>query len=493
MHKVDCGVIIETHIKKALAKAIYKSVFSNYLLETNYAEHAGGRLWVLWNPITVDVQVLDRGDQFIHCSLLHHATQRKIVVTFVYALNRAVERLGLWNRLKHISNGQLPWLCLGDFNVSLEADEKIGCQVASPKLAKLDRLLVNPIWFSHVPASTVVFLPAGASDHAPIVLTIPGQRTPPRSFKYLNCWALSPDFGSIIAAQWSPGIHGTKTFALFSTLRRLRDSLKKLNHSDFAGITKRVTEAKASFTQCQFLLQSSPLNQLLLAKEKEIASKYIRLKKAKMHFLAQKAKVQHLQLSDTNTRYFYATISARQRRNTIGAIADVIGRLCHGHDQVAEAFVGYYKMLLGSEEQVQSLPADLFTHNTLQSVSHLDNSVTIPEIKAALHSIDRNKSPGMDGYSSGFFVDTWETTGQDFCDAILEFFATGKMPRAANSTLVALIPKKNSPQSVTEFRPISYCTVYYKTASKILANRMREVLGHHWNGTGCFHRREGSI
>ncbi|XP_074315627.1 uncharacterized protein LOC141651831 [Silene latifolia] len=377
----------------------------------------GDELWVLWNPITVDVQVLDRGAQFIHCSLLHHVTQRKIVVTFVYALNRATERLSLWNSLTNISTGQLPWICLGDFNVSLEADEKIGSQVASPKWAKLDRLLVNPIWFSHVPASTVVFLPAGVSDHAPTVLTIPGQRTPPRSFKYLNCWALSPDFGSIIAAQWSPAVYGTKIFALFSKLRRLRDSLKKLHHSDFTGITKRVTEAKARLTQCQFLLQSSPLNQLLLAKEKDTASEYMRLKKAEMHFLAQKAKIQHLQLSDTNTRYFYASISARQRRNTIGSIADITGRLFHGHEQVAEAFVGYYKLLLGSEEQVQPLPADLFAHNTLESVSHLDNPVTISEIKAVLHSIDRNKSPGMDGYTSSFFVDTWETTGQDFCDA----------------------------------------------------------------------------
>ncbi|XP_074302947.1 uncharacterized protein LOC141637288 [Silene latifolia] len=51
------------------------------------------------------------------------------------------------------------------------------------------------------------------------------------------------------------------------------------------------------------------------------------------------------------------------------------------------------------------------------------------------------------------------------------------MPWAANSTCIALIPKNEAPQSVTEFRPISCCTVFYKTVSKILANRMKTVLG----------------
>ncbi|XP_074265385.1 uncharacterized protein LOC141587816 [Silene latifolia] len=337
------------------SKAIYKSVFGNFLLETNYAEHAGGRLWVLWNPTTVDVQVLDRGVQFIHYSLLHHATQRRILVTFVYALNRAIERLSLWNSLNNISTGQLPWICLGDFNVSLEADEKIGCQVHDKEMQEFRDCLAA----CHL------------SDH--------------------------PYTG---AAQWSPAVYSSKTFALFSKLRRLRDSLKKLHHSDFTGITKRVTEAKArkpKSSTCSSVIPTHGTSMLVFLQDKE------------------------------------------------------------------EILLGPLQILQGDFPKAMN--------------SHLDNQVTISEIKAALHSIYRNKSPGMDGYTSGSFVDTWETTGQDFCDVVLEFFATSKMPRAANSTLVALIPKNQSPHSVTEFRPISCCTVYYKTVSKILANIMRGVLG----------------
>lgn len=55
------------------------------------------------------------------------------------------------------------------------------------------------------------------------------------------------------------------------------------------------------------------------------------------------------------------------------------------------------------------------------------------------------------------------------------FFRTTSLPKSWGNTYVALIPKKNKPKVVSDFRPISLCNVCYKITAKILANRLRTV------------------
>ncbi|KAK9666724.1 hypothetical protein RND81_14G206500 [Saponaria officinalis] len=402
---------------------VKRKLFQSYSLVTNLASHPGGRLWVLWNPATVTLRVLHTGAQFLHCSLLHNTTQRSVLVTFVYAFNRASERLDLWDQLRAFSSVILPWICLdhpytgGIFTWHNKQD-------SCPKWAKHDRLLANQSWFLHVP-STVAFIPAGVSDHASILLTVASPAVLHRPFRYLNCWSLSTGFSEIVRSAWQVPVHGGHIFSLFSKLRNLRWSLKSIHVAEFRGLTKRVADAKVRLSECQSLLYDYPVNQLLLAQEKALMQTYKALKNAEMRMLAQKAKVQHLQLSDANTKYFYASIAARKTRNTIGAIDDMHGQLCHGHDKVTSAFMEFYTNLLGSTEEVVSPPTDLFSCNILQHPDHLNADVSVYEIQSALSSIDRNKSPRIDGFSSGFFKDSWATTGQDFVAAVQEFFSEG--------------------------------------------------------------------
>lgn len=48
--------------------------------------------------------------------------------------------------------------------------------------------------------------------------------------------------------------------------------------------------------------------------------------------------------------------------------------------------------------------------------------VTRAEIQKVVFSMNPSKALGPDGLSAGFFQKAWSVVGDEFCEAILEFF-----------------------------------------------------------------------
>jgi hypothetical protein len=59
---------------------------------------------------------------------------------------------------------------------------------------------------------------------------------------------------------------------------------------------------------------------------------------------------------------------------------------------------------------------------------------------------------------------------------VRKFFETGCLPPSVNETTIVLIPKKDEPELLKDFRSISICNVIYKVVSKCMVNRLRPVL-----------------
>lgn len=106
----------------------------------------------------------------------------------------------------------------------------------------------------------------------------------------------------------------------------------------------------------------------------------------------------------------------------------------------------------------------------------ISSSPSRDEIRTTLFSIDGDKAPGPNGYSSKFFKTTWHITGDHFVAAVSKFFTTGHLLKAWNHAIIALTPKTNHSPTVSDFRLISCCSVFYKVVAKILANQLSSVL-----------------
>ena len=98
------------------------------------------------------------------------------------------------------------------------------------------------------------------------------------------------------------------------------------------------------------------------------------------------------------------------------------------------------------------------------------------EISDALFQIGPLKAPGPDGFPARFLQRNWGIIKEDVIRAVQRFFEEGIMPDNVNDTSIVLIPKKNNPEELKDFRPISLCNVLFKVVSKCLVNRLRPLL-----------------
>lgn len=111
-----------------------------------------------------------------------------------------------------------------------------------------------------------------------------------------------------------------------------------------------------------------------------------------------------------------------------------------------------------------------------QARSKLDAYVSLEEVKVALFQIDDNSNPGPDGFGSNFYKVHWEMVKQDIYAVILRIFDSGRSINEANHIFITLVPKKDNPRTISDYRLISYCNVIYKIIANILYNRFKAYM-----------------
>ena len=99
------------------------------------------------------------------------------------------------------------------------------------------------------------------------------------------------------------------------------------------------------------------------------------------------------------------------------------------------------------------------------------------EIFTALSSWCGDKSPSSDGFSMAFWLYCWDVVRAEILGLFREFYFHGTFQRSLNSTFLLFIPKKEGAEDLRDFRPISLVESMYKLLAKVLANRLKSVMG----------------
>ncbi|XP_060969859.1 uncharacterized protein LOC133037066 [Cannabis sativa] len=272
-----------------------------------------------------------------------------------------------------------------------------------------------------------LFLNEGIFDHSLGVLTFhPETSNGKKPFKYFRMWSYYPTYEEKVKEVWTQQVYGTRMYQVVTKLKAMKGVLKEINKQGFSELHVARAKAKEVLAVCQNKLQMEPQNLLLHQEELEARHQFLKVHSDLLSMLQQKAKV-----SWDGTR-------------------------TDQPEQVTDAFLSYYKMLLGSSmenrKKVIRSVVNVGPKVTNQQAEMLMEKYSKEECKAALFAIPGIKAPGPDGYSSYFFQDNWELIGNELYEVVESFLSSGKFLKEINSTVLTLIPKVKCPNTVKDFR-----------------------------------------
>ncbi|XP_062119032.1 uncharacterized protein LOC133832740 [Humulus lupulus] len=450
--KVGVGGFVETKMKGLKILDFMEKKLPNWDFYTSLVTE--GRILIVWRKVFVKLTIIEDSPQFVLCLVSMVGQQHRFYVTFVYGFNAIEGRRSLWEGLLRLSLVHEAWIILGDFNAPFSGMDRAGGnpisgvelvdsvrwlevahlvplkilgsfftwtnnQSGSAHIySKIDHVFINETWFDHFPHATAVFKWEVVSDHCSCIINFQSKVSlGTKLFRFYNFWADHPQFLDIVRLSWSLPVKATGLRALFLKSLRLKHALKKFNHNTFGDIGLRYDLAKENYQVAQLKAQAFPSEFGYQQNVKEAAEAYLVRKKCSIVFCPKGVKL--------------------------------TGQLVDNFPEVVSHFVGHFRGYLGSRSSATgSINMDCINLGPKLSIEH-QTSLLKPfspkEIRMALFSIPSNKSPGPDGYGSGFCKAAWQIVGKEVCFAISNCFETGSFPSDMHETSLSLIPKVANP------------------------------------------------
>ena len=110
---------------------------------------------------------------------------------------------------------------------------------------------------------------------------------------------------------------------------------------------------------------------------------------------------------------------------------------------------------------------------------NLTKQINKNELKQAIYQMKNGKSPGIDGIPVEYYITFYETLENDLIQLYNNIlFSEKSITNTMKQAIITLIPKKGNLNKLKYWRPISLMCIDYKILTKILANRLKNVLPH---------------
>jgi hypothetical protein len=122
------------------------------------------------------------------------------------------------------------------------------------------------------------------------------------------------------------------------------------------------------------------------------------------------------------------------------------------------------------EEEINYIPQISQEENEILSVDFTEE-----EVCEAITNMERNKTPGPDGFPVEFYQIFWSILQNDLMRLFADFQRGNLQPFRLNYGTIILLPNKESAIQIQQYRPICLLNVSFKIFTKVGTNRVTKV------------------
>lgn len=189
---------------------------------------------------------------------------------------------------------------------------------------------------------------------------------------------------------------------------------------------------------------------------------------------------------DKPNKYFYLQEETRQKQGIIREI--------HTLDEHDEKITNIYKDEGDILRELHRHHADLYGRResdpterqrfidmidkqlTRKQRRDIDSDITLMELETAIKDMNQNKSPGPDGIPVEFYLQFIEEIGPKLLIVLNHIYTSNTQPLSHTIGYIKLIFKRGIKELLRNWRGITLLNVDHKILTKIISNRVRQVL-----------------